>query len=192
VTTVALFHSALGLRPGVLAFAGRLRAAGHAVHPIDLFDGQTFEELAEGIAKRNSIGIPELMRRAQQGVEGLPADAVYAGFSMGAGAAEFLAATRPGARGALLMSGALDPRAMGIERWPQGVPVQVHYAADDAEVDRAQVDALAGAVRAANAACEVHIYPGSGHLFADPDLPEYDHRSAELMLERALAFLGRR
>lgn len=191
MTTIALFHSALGLRPGVLEFAARLRAAGHAVHPIDSFDGQTFDDLDQGTATRDALGIPELIRRAQQGVDDLPADTVYAGFSMGCGAAEFLAATRPGARGALLISGALDPRTFGIPRWPQRVPVQVHYAADDPLVDRAQVEALADAVRAADADFEAHTYPGAGHLFTDPDLAEYDPDAAELLLRRALDFLGR-
>jgi len=71
------------------------------------------------------------------------------------------------------------------------VPVQVHYAADDPLVDRAQVDALADAVRAADADFEVHTYPGAGHLFADPDLAEYDRDAAELLLRRALDFVGR-
>lgn len=191
MTTIALFHSALGLRPGVLEFADRLRAAGHDVHAIDLFDGETFDDLDQGAAKRDALGVPELIRRAQQGVDALAADAVYAGFSMGCGAAEVLAATRPGARGALLMSGALDPRSFGVQRWPQPVAVQVHYAVDDPEVDRTQVEALADAVRAAAGDLEVHTYPGAGHLFTDPDLPEYHHDSAELLLRRALDFLAR-
>jgi dienelactone hydrolase len=192
VTTIALFHSALGLRPGVLEFAARLRAAGHAVYPIDSFDGETFDDLDQGMAKRDAIGIPELLRRAQQGVDGLPAGTVYAGFSMGCGVAEFLAATRPGARGAVLMSGALDPQSFGVQRWPQLVPVQVHYAADDPLVDPAPVEALANAVRAADAYVEVHTYPVAGHLFADPDLADYDPNAAELLLRRVLDFLGRR
>jgi dienelactone hydrolase len=190
VTTIALFHSALGLRPGILEFAGRLRAAGHAVQPIDSFDGQTFDDLDQGTAKRDALGIPELIRRAQQGVDGLPADTIYAGFSMGCSAAEFLAATRPGARGALLVSGALDPHSFGIQRWPQPVAVQIHYVVDDPLVDRAQVDALANAVHAAGGDFEAHTYPGVGHLFFDPDLPEYDRDAAELLLRRALDFLG--
>jgi dienelactone hydrolase len=115
MVTIALFHSALGLRPGVVAFADRLRAAGHAVHTIDSFDGETFDDMNRGAAKRDALGIPELIHRAQTGVEGLPAETVYAGFSMGTGAAELLAATLPGARGAVLMSGALGPPAAGIE-----------------------------------------------------------------------------
>jgi dienelactone hydrolase len=89
------------------------------------------------------------------------------------------------------MSGALDPRSFGAQRWPQPVAVQVHYAVDDPEVDRAQVEALADAVRAAAGDFKIHTYPGAGHLFADPDLPEYDRGSAELLLRRALDFLAR-
>lgn len=191
MATIALFHSALGLRPGVHAFADRLREAGHDVHPIDSFDGETFDDMNDGTARRGSLGIPELIRRAQQATAGLSADTVYAGFSMGTGAAELLAATRPGARGALLMSGALDPRPAGIEAWPEGVPAQVHHTVDDPLVDAAEVSGLVGAVQAARAAVEVFTYPGSGHLFADPDLPDYDPEAAELMLERALDFLAR-
>ena len=36
-----------------------------------------------------------------------------------------------------------------------------------------------------------HTYPGSRHLFADPDLPVYDQASSEEMWRRALAFLDR-
>jgi dienelactone hydrolase len=71
------------------------------------------------------------------------------------------------------------------------VPVQVHYAVDDRLIDVAAIDALATAVRAAGASFEVHTYPTSSHLFADPDLPDYDRASAELMLQRVLDFLGR-
>ena len=53
------------------------------------------------------------------------------------------------------------------------------------------MEALGEAVRGAGAAFEEHSYPGSGHLFADPDLPEYDHASSETMWRRVLAFLDR-
>ena len=95
---IVLFHSAQGLRPAVRAGANRLRAAGDRAHTPDLFDGEVFDDLPTGVRKRDALGIPELMRRAQAAVASLPAGLVYAGFSMGASAAEFLAATRPGAR----------------------------------------------------------------------------------------------
>ncbi|HXU86864.1 MAG TPA: dienelactone hydrolase, partial [Verrucomicrobiae bacterium] len=47
---VLLFHHAQGLTPGIGAFADKLRAAGHTVHTPDLFDGQTFNSIDEGMA----------------------------------------------------------------------------------------------------------------------------------------------
>ena len=34
------------------------------------------------------------------------------------------------------------------------------------------------------------LYPGSDHLFLDPDLPEYDEAAAELVIERTLVFVS--
>ena len=38
---------------------------------------------------------------------------------------------------------------------------------------------------------ELFIYPGSGHLFADPDSGDYDEQAAGLLKKRTLAFLRR-
>jgi hypothetical protein len=51
----------------------------------------------------------------------------------------------------------------------------VHYAAGDPWVEAQEEVAPLGA------AFEEHVYPGSGHLFADPDLPDYDRGSSEAM-----------
>jgi dienelactone hydrolase len=48
---VVLFHSVLGLGPGVKYAADRLRAAGHTVHAPDYFDGEVFDDLEEGMRK---------------------------------------------------------------------------------------------------------------------------------------------
>lgn len=186
---VVLFHSALGLRPAVLEFAGRLRAEGHTVHTPDSFDGEVFDDLEEGFRKRDALGIPGLMERAQAFVKDLPSAIVVAGFSMGTGAAEFLAGSRPGVRGAILMHGALAPSAMGLEAWPQ-VPVQVHYAKGDPLIDVDQVRALEAAARASGVPAEIHVYDGVVHLFEDAGLPGHDPAAAELMFERVVAFLG--
>ncbi len=191
---MVLFHSALGLRPGVTAAADRLRAAGHTVHAPDYYDGEVFDDLEEGLRKRDELGYAEIVRRAREAVAGLPAGLVFAGFSLGAVPAELLAAGRPGALGAVLMHAAIPVEELGefgVERWPEGVPLQVHYAAEDPWVEVEEVAALGDAVGRAGAAFEEHTYPGSGHLFADPDLPEYDRSSSEAMWERVLAFLDR-
>ena len=193
---VVLFHSVLGLRPGVISAADRLREAGHAVHTPDLFGGEVFEELDAGMRKEEELGFREIARRARESVTGLPEGLVYSGFSMGLVYAEWLAAERPGALGAVLMHGAVPPGGLseyfGIDRWPEGVPVQVHYAGSDPWVDvDEEVAPLGDAVRVAGAAFEEYVYPGSGHLFADPGLTEYDQESSEKMWERVLAFLTR-
>ena len=187
-STIVLFHSALGLRPGVRGFAERLRAAGFTVHTPDLYEGQVFTSFDDGVRVRDAIGIPAMLERAAAAVAALPAEVVYAGFSMGAGAAAFLAHTRPGARAAILMHGAPPLSKFGMAPW-NGVPVQVHYAEHDPWVDAAAVKELAAAVPASGARYEAFTYPGDGHLFADPDLPEYDARSADAMLERIQAFV---
>jgi dienelactone hydrolase len=192
---VVLFHSVLGLRPGVTSAADRLRAAGHTLHTPDYYNGEVFDDLDDGLRKEDALGYQEIARRAREAVAGLPAGLVFAGFSMGAVLAELLAASRPGARGAVLMHGAVPVEGLGefgVERWPEGVPVQVHYAAGDPWVEaEEEVAPLGDAVRGAGAAFEEHAYPGSGHLFADPDLPEYDRASSEAMWRRVLAFLDR-
>lgn len=136
---VVLFHSVLGLRPGVIAAADRLRAAGHTVHTPDYYDGEVFDDLDDGARKRDALGYQEIARRAREVVAGLPAGLVFAGFSMGAVPAELLAAGRPGALGAVLMHGAAPVEGLseffGVDRWPEGVPVQVHYAAEDPWVE---------------------------------------------------------
>jgi dienelactone hydrolase len=189
---VVLFHSVLGLRPGVLAWADRLRGAGHRVHTPDLYGGEVFDEMESGFRKVEEIGgIEALIERTQAAVAELPGDVVYAGFSNGGGSAQLLALTRPGARGAILMHAALPLEAFGMEEWPSGVAVQVHYAENDPYREQSAIDALAGAVRRSGAAFEAWDYPGEGHLFADPDLEDHDAGAAERMLERVLAFLAR-
>jgi dienelactone hydrolase len=193
---VVLFHSVLGLSPGVFSAAERLRAAGHTIHTPDFFDGEVFDDLEEGMRKEEALGFQEIARRARDSVAGLPEGLVFCGFSLGAVHAEALAASRPGALGAVLMAGAVPVEALeeyfGIELWPEGVPVQVHYAEDDPWVEaEEEVVPLGEAVRGAGAAFEAHSYPGSGHLFFEPGVPEYDIASSEKMWERVLDFLDR-
>ena len=193
---VVLFHSVLGLRPGVTGAAGLLREAGHTVNTPDLFDGEVFDSIEAGQRKEEDLGFREIARRARESVAGLPEGLVYAGFSLGVDYAELLVAERPGALGAVLLHGAVPVEELreffGVERWPEGVPVQVHYAAEDPWVEaEGEVRHLGDAVQKAGAEFEAHVYPGSGHLFADPDYPEYDRASSARMWERVISFLDR-
>ena len=189
MTTVLLFHHAQGQTPGFLAFAQELREAGHTVHAPDLYGaGETFGTVDDGVAHARQVGFGEIIRRGTEAAEGLPEDIVIAGFSLGVMPAQSLAQTRPGARGALLYHGALPPSEFGGP-WPEAVPVQIHFMEQDpwAEEDLAAAEALVKEVEDA----ELFIYPGSGHLFADPTSEDFDEPLARLLKERTLAFLNR-
>jgi dienelactone hydrolase len=189
---VVLFHHVQGLTEGVLAFAAALRAAGHVVHTPDLFDGRTFGSVEEGMAFAREAGFGALTERGLAAAAALPAEVVYAGFSFGVMPAQQLAQTRPGARGALLLHACAPVAELG-ERWPEGVPVQVHGM--DADPFFAEEDGDLGAARelvASTADAELFLYPGGQHLFADSSLPSYDEAAATLLLERVLAFLAHR
>jgi dienelactone hydrolase len=190
MTEVMLFHHAQGLTPGVVAFAEELRRAGHTVHAPDLFEGRTFATLEEGMAHAEEIGFGEVLERGVRAAEGLPADVVYAGFSLGVGPAQGLAQTRPGARGALLFHACLPLSEFGPS-WPEGVPVQVHAMDADPEFDNGwDLPAARALVEEAEDA-ELFLYPGDGHLFADSSLPSYDADAAALLSRRVLGFLDR-
>ena len=180
---LVLFHHALGLTPWLRNFADELRAAGHTVHTPDAFDGRTFDTIEAGMAHAEELGFPmEMVTKAREAVADLPTDVVYVGLSMGVLAAQSLAQTRPGARGAVLCYAALPLGQWGDNwpaEWPDGVRLQLHILEGDEDVEYAQ--SLADAVPGA----ELFIYPGSEHYFA-----EHDDAAAALMKQRVLEFLG--
>lgn len=189
MTEVLLFHHALGLTDGVLAFAEDLRADGHVVHTPDLFEGKTFDSVPDGVANARQIGFGTILDRGAAAAEGLPNDLVYAGFSLGVMPAQALAQTRSGARGGLFCYAFLDPSEFD-EPWPEGVPAQIHMMEEDPEVQGGDLDA-ARAFDAVTDTAELFLYPGDKHLFAERSSSSYDEAAAALLRERTLGFLDR-
>ncbi len=188
MTDIALFHSVLGVRPGVREAADRLRAEGHDVVVVDQYYGRVFDDYDEADEFAQSIGYPTLMGLAEEAVQGVPDGFIAAGFSNGGGMAEFIATKRL-VRGVLMLSGALDLARLGAEAWPAGVPAQIHYTTNDPFRNQAGIDAVLAQVRAADAPVEMFDYPGEGHLFTDSSLAvEYDPQAAELLWSRVLPF----
>lgn len=186
---VVLYHHAQGLTQGVKAFADELRRAGHTIHVPDLYEGQTFDTLEEGLTYAKRTGFGTINDRGIAAVEGLGDALVYAGFSLGGMPAQQLAQTRAGARGALLFHSCVPVSEFG-DTWPAGVPVQVHgmeadplFAGEGGDLDaaRALVDSTEQA--------ELFLYPGKEHLFADSSLPSYDQAATALLTRRVLSFL---
>lgn len=184
---IILFHSTYGPRPAVRAAADRLRAAGHEVWTPDLFEGRTFETVEEGMALKDEIGKEELLKRAvlaaapysERGV-------VYAGFSLGASIAQTLALGDHNARGLLLLHGTSDiaPGASVDE-----LPVQLHVAEPDPFETDDWLSAWYLQMGRAGADVEIYRYTGAGHLYTDPELPDYDEEAAEATWRVALGFL---
>ncbi|KPI07187.1 dienelactone hydrolase [Actinobacteria bacterium OK074] len=184
---VMLFHSTYGPRPAVRAAADRLRAAGHEVWTPDLFEGRTFETVEEGMAAQDAIGKEELLKRAVLAAapyseRGL----VYAGFSLGAALAQTLALGDEKAKGLLLLHGTSD---IADTASVDELPVQLHVAEPDPFEPDDWLSAWYLRMGKVGADVEVHRYPGAGHLYTDPDLPDYDEEAAEATWRVALGFL---
>ncbi len=191
---IVLFHHVQGLTEGVRAFAEWLRAGGHTVHTPDLFDGALPATIDEGVAHAQSLGDEVISERAERAVADLPDGLVYAGFSFGAGTAQRLAQTRPGARAALLYESCLPISGeWAVGPWPDGLPVQIHG------MDQDPFFALEGDIDAARELVEkvgpelgeLFVYSGDQHLFTDSSLPSYDADAAALVVQRSKEFLDR-
>jgi dienelactone hydrolase len=185
---VLLFHHAQGLTPGCFAFAEELRAAGHVVHAPDLYDGNTYTTLDDGIGYAQKVGFGTILDRGRQAAEALPDDLVYAGFSLGVMPAQMLAQTRRGAKGAVLVSAAVPTSEFGAD-WPRGVPLQIHMMErDELVVNEGDLDAALKIAETVDDA-DLFLYPGDKHLFMDNSLPDYDESAVRLLQERVIGFL---
>lgn len=185
---VLVFHHAQGLTAGVREFGERLRAAGHTVHVPDLYEGRVLDDLAEGVAYAQRIGIGTVIERGVRAAEELPAGLVYAGVSLGVLPAQRLAQTRPGAKGAVFLEGCAPAAEFG-EGWPPGLPVQVHGMDGDpyfaGEGDLAAARALVGDAERG----ELFLHPGDRHLFTDGSLPSHDEEAAARVVREVVRFL---
>lgn len=190
MTTVVLFHHVHGQTPGFLEFAEQLRSGGHTVHTPDLFAGETFESLEEGIAHVDGVGFGEIVRRGVEAAGAVEGPVVYAGMSLGVVPAQMLAQTQETARGALFLHSCVPVSEFG-GTWPAGVPVQIHAMDHDPFfVGDGDIDAARHLVASTDRA-ELFLYPGDQHLFADRSLDGYDAAATALLLERVLGFLDR-
>ena len=189
MSDVLLFHHAQGRTPGVLAFADRLREAGHTVHTPDLFEGRLFDSIEAGMAHVEELGMDNVIERGTAAAQSLPEQLFYVGFSLGVVPAQKLTQTRPGARGGVLCYSCVPTEFFGP--WPDGVPVQIHgMDADPIFVGEGDIDAARALVDSPDVEAELFLYPGDQHYFADSSLPSYDPEATALLTQRVLAFLA--
>jgi dienelactone hydrolase len=77
---------------------------------------------------------------------------------------------RPDAAGVLLLHGTGGNPGLV---WA-GLPIELHLGDLDSMFPPPEVDAWCTAMTNAGAAVRLYTYPGVGHFFTDPDVPEYD------------------
>lgn len=189
---VIIFHSTLGLRPVELAAADRLRRAGHPVVAPDLFGGQVAAEVdgvpsvPAGFELQRRIGWDTVLGRARDALRDLPAETVLCGFSMGVGVIADLWPDRLAAAAVLLLH--------ATTRVPEGVapgtPVQTHVAVGDRFAPEHRLADFQDSVAATGAAGALYRYPGAGHFFTDPALPDHDPDAADSAWQRIEAVLA--
>lgn len=165
-----------------------MRAAGHEVHVPDLYDGRTAGSVEEGMDLKDEIGGDELLRRAVTAAAPLSdRGLVYAGFSLGGSLAQNLALADEKARGLLMLHGTSD---LAEDASADGLPVQLHVADPDPFEPHDWLNAWYLRMRRAGTEVEIFRYPGAGHLYTDPDLPDHDPEAAEETWAVALSFLA--
>lgn len=182
---VIVYHHALGVTAGVQAFAGRLIAAGHRVMVPDLYDGETFATVDEGVEHAEAIGFDTIIDRGVAVVTATDEPFVTIGFSLGVLPAQNLAQTHRRAVGAVLCHAAI-PLGTFADGWPDGVALQLHNAPGDGWGDFEEAQALAAVVPGA----ELFAYETSAHLVADSSTDDYDADIAEQIVDRTLALLA--
>ena len=156
-----------------------MRADGHRVTLPDLFDGATSESVEGGFAIQERVGWETMMARARAAAEPLPAETALAGVSAGAQVAGTLWLERPAAEGCSCCMG----------RARSGRRVEAHLAEPEPYDDEDYLQWWAEGMRSAGLDFTLYRYPGAGHYFTDPSLPDHDAAAAALAVERALAFL---
>ncbi len=100
---------------------------------------------------------------------------------MGVMAAQQLAQTRDGARGAVLIDSCIPTEEFGGP-WPDGVPVQIHgMDADPIFAEEGDLEAARALAEEADEA-ELFVYSGDQHLWSDSSLASHDADATELMM----------
>jgi carboxymethylenebutenolidase len=190
---VVVFHAWWGLNDDVTAFADRLADAGFFVIAPDLYGGEVTADVDE--AKRltgtvdeedaNAIALAALERLA--GRPGGSGTIGAVGFSFGAHWAVWSPAQHEGRGGSVVYYGTTGGPVLA----QPGGPVLGHFAEDDPFEGPEDIAAFEEGLREGGRASTIHLYPDTGHWFAEPSRDAYRKEAADLAFERTVEFLRR-
>src|SRR5436305_1044599 len=191
-----------GLNPQIKRVADRLAGEGFVVLAPDLYRGelaqhdemdkagQLMSTLPMDRAARDMIGaVDELARRTEVNGAGIGA----VGFCMGGGLVLRLACLRPDrVRAVVPFYGVVGFDDDNHPDWSKlEASVEGHYGENDDFFPADKAKALEDGLRGLDKDATLHIYPGTGHGFANEDNPlgTHDEKAAAEAFTRAVTFL---
>ena len=188
---VVVLHPWWGLNDDVIAYADRLSAKGYGIVAPDMFGGEVASEIED--ADRLSSGMDEELGKSitLAGVNlladrlgpGVPLAAL--GFSFGAAWAIWAPTESDRVAATVVYYGTWTGSVLGRAK----TPVLGHFAENDPYETAETVTEFEQGLRDAGRDATIHVYPGTGHWFAEPSRDAYRPEAAELAFERTLAFL---
>lgn len=192
---VIVLHAIYGLTEHIRSVCDKWADAGYAAVAPAHFDrigpGRVFGYAADGAdagrksyAATNEANISAEIAACRDALAG-SGPVIVSGFCTGGSSAWLAAATLDGIAAQVNFYGShVASRHLGLH--PR-CPTIIHYGDADHVVPIADVERI----RAANPGVELHIYPGAGHAFFNPEQAHFDASAAALSWQRSLAFLDR-
>ena len=191
---VLVMHAWWGLNEAFTGVADRLAAEGFVALAPDLYQGRLAKTIDEAKALRGQLDLAKMEAtaraavsalQAQPGADGLRDKLGAIGFSMGGEWSGLLSEWYPEAFRALVLVYGAAPADFKVAR----AAVQGHFAEEDEWESLDYVREMEGAMRAAGREVTLHLYPGVGHWFFEPNRPDvYNAEASALAWERLLAF----
>jgi carboxymethylenebutenolidase len=187
---VLILHEWFGLQPFFVSLADRLREEGFTVLVPDIYEGAVAADVEEAERLMRAVDDDEnrigwmLKAAASYLIDNWHPRLGVIGFSMGAGWACRLAQEIE-LEATVLYYGTSDVEPA---RWRGAV--QGHFAETDDFEPLEEARAFMVALEDGGVEVDAHVYPGTGHWFANRSVPDaYDEASAELALQRTVSFL---
>ena len=191
---IIMIHEWWGLNDNIRAMADRLAAEGYIVFAVDLFHGKVAGTPGEArVLMMEVVENPEPARENIRAAFDFVSNTASAprigslGWCFGGGWSLNTAQLFPeDLDAAVIYYGQVTDDEELLR--PIGAPILGLFAADDAGIKAASVEAFRDALERLRKNYEVHIYPGVGHAFANPTGRNYDAATADDAWRRTLEF----
>lgn len=193
---LVVIHEWWGLNDQIKGTAEALARDGYVVLAVDLYRGRVTTDASE--AHELMRGLPE-----DQAIRDLKAAVAYLrgrpdvhgdrigsiGWCMGGGYSLALAIHQPDLAASVIYYGRLATDRTLLARIQ--APVLGIFGEEDRGIPPTAVQGFEQAMIALGKTAEIHIYPGAGHAFANPERPSYRKAAADDAWNRTSAFLAK-